>query len=277
MKDPAKPLGKRFTLNYVEKGERQPDGKKARRRISALVSHVAFGDQTPRGTYEALERALTRELGENVSNLERFFANCTIHDVLDAITIVSRNLVGNANVYFIREVNRILNEEHLTYKVDAEGGVHPFVDPEFSRTSAATVAALSAARYATVLEHFENAVELLGGANSKSKAAIREVFLALETLFKLVAPGAPNKLASREIESFRTFALAQIGADAVAKNVTSKMIAALTDWVDGAHFYRHGQKEEEPIEPPFHLAVLVVSQGGAFLRWMASLDKPGIA
>jgi hypothetical protein len=206
VKEPDRPLGKRFTQNYVEKGERQPDSRKARNRIAALISELAFSSRTPTNTYDYLRTILIRELGEKIDRFDIFLNKCTLDEFLDTITVISQNISG-VKTTFIREADRILNEEHLTYRVDNEGGVHPFVDPEFSRASAATIATLSSARYATALQHFEEAMELLGGANSRSKAAIREVFLALETLFKLVAPGSPSKLATKEIENFRGFAL----------------------------------------------------------------------
>ena len=50
------------------------------------------------------------------------------------------------------------------------------------------------------------------------------------------------------------------------------LVDALADWINAAHFYRHGQGSEEPVQPPLELAIAMVSSGGSFLRWIADLD-----
>lgn len=57
-----------------------------------------------------------------------------------------------------------------------------------------------------------------------------------------------------------------------AINVAQKQVAAFTDWVEGAHFYRHEPGSEEPAQPPLDLAILMLSQAAAYLRWLAGID-----
>jgi hypothetical protein len=62
-------------------------------------------------------------------------------------------------------------------------------------------------------------------------------------------------------------------ADPVATMAGARLAQSFADWVDAAHPYRHGQKSEEPVEPPEELAVLLVSQGASFVRWLVDLDQ----
>jgi len=50
------------------------------------------------------------------------------------------------------------------------------------------------------------------------------------------------------------------------------MASSFADWVDGMHTYRHAAGMPEPAPPPFDLAVVIIGQGAAHLRWLISLD-----
>jgi hypothetical protein len=277
--DGTRKAGVRFSLQYVERGEPLRDSVKARRRISSLVLDMVFARNALGGSssapYEKLHGLLNRELGLPFNSIEDFCLKSELLDFLDAVSVLHQGFAGRSGqAYFLKDARRIFQEENLSYEIDDDGGVHPLIDAEFARGTTATIQALSAPRYQATLGHFEKAIETLGGTRHDGKAAIRNVFLACETLFKLVAPANPPRLANAELNAFRPFAIDACGSDATAKNVSSKMVASLTDWVEAAHFYRHAQKEEQPTEPPFALAVLLVSQGAGFLRWIASLDQP---
>ena len=50
-------------------------------------------------------------------------------------------------------------------------------------------------------------------------------------------------------------------------------IKSFGEWVEGCHSYRHGQDKPEPNQPPVDYAVLLVSQGLSFMRWLAGFDS----
>jgi len=62
-----------------------------------------------------------------------------------------------------------------------------------------------------------------------------------------------------------------------AKIVTSKAFDGFADWVDGMHYYRHGQGQPEPVTPPIEFAVYVLSSGAAFLRWLVAIKETAAA
>ena len=66
---------------------------------------------------------------------------------------------------------------------------------------------------------------------------------------------------------------AQLVSDETARNAANSLAASLGDWVDAMHWYRHGQNTEMPAHPPFDLAMTLLSQGAAYLRWLITLDQ----
>jgi hypothetical protein len=61
--------------------------------------------------------------------------------------------------------------------------------------------------------------------------------------------------------------------ETVALRAANKQLASFKDWVDASHNYRHEQGSEDPVQPPSELAVLAVSNGASYLRWLIALDQ----
>ncbi|WP_291733746.1 hypothetical protein [Leisingera sp. F5] len=57
------------------------------------------------------------------------------------------------------------------------------------------------------------------------------------------------------------------------QSVSAKTLEGFKDWINAAHFYRHEQGVEEPNQPAEEVAVLLISQGLSYTRWLAQLDR----
>lgn len=79
-----------------------------------------------------------------------FFLTCNLPDLLDSFTFVFETLQGHrrelANEWRTF-VGRALAEEHLAYRLDDNGVVHPFVDNEFEVNRSATLDVLNEPRF----------------------------------------------------------------------------------------------------------------------------------
>jgi hypothetical protein len=265
MTDAGPPKGVRHSLLYVERGERLEDNLRARRRIFALLERFQF-------QHSRIQAGLREELGAKVwsHNFHQFFESAERRDFLDSVTICAQQL-GERGHVFVSEAQRIFEEENLAYRIDGQGGVHPLVDTEFVRGVEATIAALSTQRFQAARTYFEQALEDFSGTAPDGKAAIRHIFLSAETVFKLIAPGNPQRLGTGELRAMLSAVQAQAGADRTAKLVAEKALDGFSKWVEAAHFYRHAQKEEEPSQPPLPLVIFMLSTGAANIRWLASL------
>jgi hypothetical protein len=103
------------------------------------------------------------------------------------------------------------------------------------------------------------------------KSAVRNIFEAVEIGFKTLCSG-PSRIGDTEIQrSLVPLLQARHGADETAKQVAQKLARSLAEWVNAAHFYRHGQTGTEPVQPPLDLAIVLTSEGMGFLRWLAGL------
>ena len=284
MNDSEQLLGQRFSHVYLDRGKPANDSSKMRLRLAALMGGIpdlkGFAPEVP------------KELGVAVPTSAyqgywpEFFRDCEIEVALDTATIAYRYLVAKrtrgmvdlgAGDKFAKEVARIFAEERVAYRIDSRGGVHPLVDPEFDVNREASIAALRGTRYANVLDAVERAQTSLAEIPPDGKGAIRSTFAAAEGLFKLLFPKEPKltgEAAKRQLASLvqRIYA-----PDTAALRATSKLVAGFAEWIDSAHNYRHEQGSEEIAQPPFELAVNLISLGNSFIRWLAELDGKQIA
>jgi hypothetical protein len=177
---------------------------------------------------------------------------------------------------WLSEARRIFSEEHLAYEIDDNGIVHPAVDKEFQRNRQSTVAGLQMPRYANSLAAFERISDELAAQPPNGKDAWRAVFTAVEGLFRLMFASVPQ-LNTAAVEANLTSVVQKLyQGDATAQRAANKQVAAFKDWVDASHNYRHEAGSEEPVQPPIDLAVLAISNGTAYLRWLIAIDQASL-
>jgi hypothetical protein len=267
------PTGQRFSHVYVARGEPTSDSVRMRRRLSGLMFEMK--------TRGDLGGFLERELGVSLPyngyyDWHKFFASALLRDVLDTITIFMHfaQRKNSDDLYkWIGEVPRVLAEENVTYVLDKEGGVHYSIDAEFNRNQAATLAVLSMKRYAGVLHAFEAAFPALDMTPPDGKTAVRQIFFATENLFKLMFPAQGLLGANTAERELNKQVDGLYKNDQAARAASNRMIASFKDWITAAHSYRHEPGEKEPVQPPLSLALLLVSQGASYIRWLAELDQ----
>jgi hypothetical protein len=267
----------RFSQLYIDTPAPLSDDPRARRRLAKLVATVFSSDHETHQLTEHLEQ----ELGVEVSVIRsphwtRFFSSCNLRDFLDAITLVydfdRKNNLGQATRWR-EQARRIFSEERLAYAIDDKCVVHPAVDQEFQRNRHATVVALQLPRYANSLAAFERVSDELSAQPPNGKDAWRAVFSALEGLFKLMFPSVPRLTATTANAQLAPMLQRLYVADPIAMRAAAGQLAAFRDWVDASHNYRHEQGSEEPIQPPIDLAILSISTGAAYLRWLITIDQ----
>jgi hypothetical protein len=98
---------------------------------------------------------------------------------------------------------------------------------------------------------------------------VRDTFEAAETLFKLLT-GSGKSLDEAAVKKdlWPKLAPTYQAVDPTAVGAAEQLIHGFCQWVNAGHKYRHGQKTEEPVEPPIEMAVLYLSAGAAYIRWL---------
>ncbi|MES2343023.1 MAG: hypothetical protein V4597_15225 [Pseudomonadota bacterium] len=262
-----KPIGQRFSHVYVENSAPTKDSTKARHRIQQILKRLPYEDQ------EELSEFLRSELGvfvDEFSNIEKL----PIVDFLDAITLIYQFL-ANTNTQlrpadFQRFCERVFKEENIGYSLDEQGGVHFLVDSEFSRNIQTTVAGLGSSRFIAASRDLQKIQPALDA--NDLRLAVRVTFDGAENIFKVMLGGKVTRLGTDEIKNALKPAIATL-YDPPASHSTLKLLDAFAGWVAAAHFYRHAEGAPDPPPPPAEIAILLVSQGAAWVRWLAELDN----
>lgn len=279
--------GKRFSLVYGDKGEPVRDSSKARFRLAKLTDSVCKSangrsdhNKSAQDLIESelgIEFATRSTTGQSLYRWDWYFLKITITELLDSITIVARALQmsyrmdSRFNNYLVG-VRRIFTEENLAYTLDAHGGIHPLIDMAFSLSMSSAIASLGGERYAASAECVNRIETCLLQDPRDWVSAIRAVFGACENTFKLMysvprldAAQATAKLGPSQQRLYEGKS-GDLGSSA-------KSLEAFRNWINAAHFYRHEQGVEAPTQPPEELAILLISQGLSFVRWLVALDK----
>ena len=275
--------GHRFSRVYLASPNLLPDSKRMRRRLGHAIGDTYLRDF---GSELAAELGIFVDCNSSAYSTywPPFVEKMELRDVLDAITIRYRTIrvsyydetgaaTRETKTKFLTEVKRIFIEEGVRYRLDNQGGVHFTVDAEFERARISTLSELGRTRYSGVNELFESSFSALDATPPDGKAAIRAVFFAAESLFRLMFPSAPQ-LNAGELQRLLKPKLDTMYAEQrPAVYMAQKQLAAFKEWIDAAHFYRHEPGTEEPAQPPLDLAINMIGIGAAHLRWLARIDS----
>jgi len=271
----------RYSQLYMERGDPQRDSERMRTRLSAFVTRTASPWVNQEFRAEVI-RVIEEQQGCRVPighgcDLGRFFETAELRDVLDGITAVLRVLErrrprDDAGLHWRRHVQQVFLEENMSYRLGDNDIARPFVDEEFQRNRTAAFAALDDARFGEARDGFEDAFRHL--RNGEGKQAIRMMFPAVETAFKVLFPGRFSALDVSGIDSaLRPQLHAKCRGNQPAIDSGRQLLEAFKRWIIASQPYRHGQEVQEPAEPPQELVVAHLSAGATFLRWMIELAE----
>lgn len=261
----------RFSQLYLERGAPSRDSERFRHRLAAF-----FWEWFDKDYNFACRQAFERETGIGVPFIgsrwvfAEVFKKAELRDVLDAITIVFNVLsakgLQRSALSWRDFVVRAMHEENLGYRLDDKCVVHFHVDQEFERNRASTLTVLELPYYGAVRASFEDAYRHLDSDPQDTKAACRSIFESVETMAKLILPGADRLTRNLCVQKLKGACIDVASTDATECEVLGNIFTCLGYWVDAMHDYRHGQRSHDPVSPSEELAVLAISTGTAFLR-----------
>jgi hypothetical protein len=258
------PEGERFSLVYLKRGEPLRDSVRLRTRLS-----TQFYELTTESERNAFLTLVKKELGTGQRLVRNHFENSELRDLLDLPTLAYRLLNGSDRQRWHAFVVRCFAEEGMGYRVDARCGIHFFVDQEFEATRVAGLAALDLPTLAAARHAYDEAFRFLDGESPNTKGAVRGIFECVEILVKQACPGVPRLATFVIKDELKPRLISRAGASAAEHKATESLCAALADWAEAAHLYRHGQAEPEPSAPSLALTIQFLSMGSAYARWIA--------
>lgn len=262
---------------YLRPSALQDDSPRMRTQLAAAFdAHIDSNAEEDHEVATLMRRATGADLPSGAYGVYwgRFFERGELRDILDLITCVHRVLRGARREKWIADVQFVFDRQNMKYTVGEDGAVRLRVDEAFEAGRQSVVAALDFPRYGAAKAAFEAGYRLLSATAPDGKHAIRDVFEAVEIVFKLMFPQA-SRIGAPELGAhLKPLIEARYAADAPARQSALRLLEQLREWVAAAQFYRHGQGQEEPNQPPIELAVLLMSSGASHLRWLLELD-PG--
>jgi hypothetical protein len=130
-------------------------------------------------------------------DVEGFIAKEPLTNVISLATVAYGLMPENPKLRsgYVNTLRRIVAEENLLYDVDEKAGFHPKVDQEFGRVINAAIAALDLPRLGAVRAAFEGAQKKLTAGVPDYKGAVRDLFVAVETAFRLACDNKQTSIA----------------------------------------------------------------------------------
>lgn len=273
-----------FSERYLRPTVMQDDSPRMRVQLLALFDQK-LGSHDQWKTWEQLRLRVGVEVPVNSAGViwAEFFKQGDLRDVLDCLTIAAgilrvRVLPSTLTSPEWRDhVQAIFDAQRVNYLISDDNSILLRVDEAFENDKVSALALLDAQRYRSVRSEFTEAYKALSSRQADGKRSIRGMFEACEVVFKLMFPTAQRLAAPQLGQHLTPFITAHYVADRPAQQAADKLPQSFTDWVAAAQFYRHGQGQEEPNQPPLEIAVLILSAGAAHLRWLIHLDQAKLA
>ncbi|MDP3342290.1 hypothetical protein [Frigidibacter sp.] len=267
-----------FSELYLRPTALQDDS--VRMRVQLLAAFEAHpSDAARQETAELLARTTGGQVppADYGYNWQRFFERGELRDILDLVTLTDVAL-GNlgqhrAKASWRSDVQFIFDRQNMRYRLDEEGVVRLRVDEAFEIGRGAALSGLDHIRYGAARAAFESAYQALAATAPDGKQAIRSIVEAVEIVFKL-SFSAARRIGAEEIGTHLLPSVqARYGADQPALEAATRLVNELKEWLAAAQFYRHGQAQAEPAQPPLELTVLLLGAGTSHLRWLIELDQ----
>jgi hypothetical protein len=210
-------------------------------------------------------------------NWEKSLKELAVSDFLDIITAAirfqpmrrkykDRTIVEYDLLAFTR---RVFAEQSVAYQIDDMGGCHPLVDAAFAISTSGLIRNLTALELKAASEHILKAEHALLAGSYNGRQAIRSTFDAAENLAKLIFRNAIQLDKALIVSKLGPYLLAGSNAGTIERRASEKLVNALTDWVESAHFYRHASGDTEDTPPSEAYVLAFVSQGFSIIRWIA--------
>ena len=269
-----RPLGQKFSQVYLDRSVPNHDGERWRIRLASFLREEFSTDQV-------LAKKIRSEIGLEFYNsatygvyfdYPRIMKSIDYVVMLNLCTVIFYHLATmNARIAenWHNHFNRCSKEENVSYLMDEMGGVHPAVDAEFQHNLATTISGLNAPRYRAALTAFSGIQPALDREDTRQ--AIRQVFDTAENIVKMMtgAKGLDASVIQRQL----TNKIRDNWDEGAAKDAANQMMAGFVNWVNAAHSYRHFEGQPDAAEPPLDLAILMISVGASYIRWLIDQDQ----
>jgi len=267
-----------FSRKYISV-EKVEDSDRARNRFIAMFEELRYASDFPAGE---LAKDIKLKLGVQVPFQERhrgcfyyfdsWYQRCELRDWLDSITLLYLKLQGETQNEFMLFTNEIFIDAGLPYEINDTGSVGYRVDAEFARDINATICGLKQNNFKGANDKFIEGVSILYSLDGNNGTAIYTIFQSLENIFRIIFPNV-SRLGTKEIKEQLKKSTLETIYEGRNINAMSRIVIAFCEWVNACHQYRHADGKLEKSDVPLDVAVLIISNGSAYLRWLLDFKQ----
>lgn len=267
----------RYSLLYCRSEMLSHDDKKMRVRLGALFDRMSSDHLD-----EEFSEFILQEMGVSIITLgfngfhiewTEFIGKLDLEDLFDLVSLYSEFFIIKTGRLpdYVKSVERIFRERNVSYRIDKDAVIHPYIDMTFFALQENTIRGLRVQQLGAAIEHLNAADRAMLGENPDWREALRRIFDAAENVFKQMFDGE-TQLGTKAADNRLKVEIEQIYAsDQTALRFANKQYAAFKSWIEAAHFYRHEPGKAEPTMPPADLAINFISQGLGHIRWLSDL------
>jgi hypothetical protein len=256
-----------FIYRYMDRTQVHKDSLRFRNRVAAAFGYGKLQDEI------AGDIKLKAGLKVPISygyDWDSFWQKSPMPDVLTSVTVAIRYSKAKGYPWgesFRKAVETAMLDENLGFKIDQEGIVHFAIDADFTHVHIATLVGLNDTRLSDARAAYEASYKYMDGQPPNTLQAVRRAFEAVEIVSRQLAPNHKNLHVKLCKDELKATCVPVLTADGVERRVLEAMFDSMGAWVDGMHFYRHGQPESDP--PTIDTAVFVLTTASAHLRLLA--------
>lgn len=168
-------------------------------------------------------------------------------------------------------LREIFGEENVLLSFGGDGVIRHKIDLGYELQRVSTLKGLAAEGYEKAKDRIERIDGFLLEDPPNGADAKNSVFRAAENIFKQMFKGT-IRLDSGSARKELGKVINRVYEDgSIEQRSSHQQLQAFSNWIEGAHPYRHEDGEAAPSQPPEELYILAVSQGMAFVRWLIAL------
>ena len=217
--------------------------------------------------------------------VEDTFKDLDVKDILDFITvaynsvafrIAGPSLPKEKLEIFIKNINRIFQEESMCYVLNDSGCVRYYLDEEFHRLIKSTLTVLNKPKYADNLKAFNEVLDDLY-ENHDKESPIHEFFKCIETfVLSLINNKKFKSLNDSSVDTLMNKINIKINSDLAYaehdKEAVLNIGGIFLKWIGMCHKYRHGKADQVNNSVPAELFNQIFSAGISIFRFLLEID-----
>jgi hypothetical protein len=252
-----------FSRRILPSGPRNVDNQKLRNRVIQYVSGLLLVYQN------SVRREVSIQTGDHRPLVE-YLTNCDWMELIDSVAYIANGLEPwpELRTEWLKFITTAFEQEHVTFKIEADGSPVSVVDEAFSELVEATLDELNDPLFETARQHCVLALKKFKRPDTLGES-IEQVFKAAENIYRMTSK--KDGIGAGVSDYYRGRWVSRLAGP--EKEAVERMSTSLKEWVNAVHPFRHADSSPKPTPPSRETAVWLITCGMSHIRWMAHVHR----